>query len=88
MSLYSRAHCPKRTLIFALTSGSVMASVAATRRRSRRGSSAKERWKRMPAFPIRASRIYEDINIERREETSRIYRLLGLEAGGGRHHTC
>lgn len=52
---YVAAHWRKRTEHFFFTSGSEMEDVAATRRRSRRGSSAKARWKRGPAFSMRPS---------------------------------
>lgn len=54
---YEAAHWRKRMEHFFFTSGSEMESVAATRRRSRRGSSTKARWNRVPAFSMRPSRM-------------------------------
>ena len=57
LPLYAVAHCRKSTLHLARTSTSAMSSLAKMRRRSRRGSSAKVRWKRDPAFWMRLSRM-------------------------------
>lgn len=57
VSLYSLAQLANSSFSLARTSGSVVGDVAAMRSRSRRGSSAKVRWKRRPALVIRASRI-------------------------------
>jgi len=53
--LYWPAQLRKRTEHFFFTSGSDRSDVPQTRSRSRRGSSAKARWKRGPAFWMRPS---------------------------------